>query len=127
MILECDCTRANASAIAEIDVFGGRDLAHIHVRVSSAADRAMVAAAVAPGRCHILIKDLEEVVRASEQDLAESRRASAKVTGRGRRQAARWHDTYHTYDETKEWYTSVADDFPLITKLVPSIGLSGEG
>mmetsp|Transcript_21794 Transcript_21794/g.56809 ORF Transcript_21794/g.56809 Transcript_21794/m.56809 type:complete len:444 (-) Transcript_21794:155-1486(-) len=127
-VVKCEVDGMAAAALerlsTEYDVFAVRGTS-MHIRAETAAARAEIEAMVPSGSCETLVADLEGAAVAFEADLVASRPQFTSV--RTRRQAGSWHASYHRYDEIKEWYTTIADEFPLITKLVPSIGKSGEG
>jgi len=110
---------------------------HIHVRVTSADERAEVEATV--GSVCEYLYDLEDVVSSFEDELTTSRRLFAEdlafdnfTTSSFERKLATsrqgndWFATYHTFREIVLWYKDLNSDYPSITTFVNSVGKSRE-
>jgi len=89
----------------------------VDVRTKTSAEVDTINKVFAANACTVLIPDMEAAMQEFERDLVNSRTNSQ----------AEWFEAYHTYDEIVGWYSDIADEFPLITKLVPSIGRSFNG
>eukprot|EP00040_Diaphanoeca_grandis_P038854 m.257536 g.257536 ORF g.257536 m.257536 type:complete len:438 (+) comp35393_c0_seq1:111-1424(+) len=117
-VLRCNTSAVSSTTLERVqinyDVMAGNGV-HVDVRAQNEQEIASVHEAF--GGCVVLIPDMEQAMQEFEDDLRKTRSTTK----------ADWFQAYHDYGEIVDWYTDIAEEFPDLTRLNPSIGSSHEG
>jgi murein tripeptide amidase MpaA len=108
-----DCQKTASLPWDQLDLWGSHDESITTVRTRDSAELALLNAS---GACVTQNDDVETLVANWEKANLEA--SLSKTAG--------WHESYHEYDDMKEWYQNTLGASDLVT-YVPSIGKSVEG
>jgi hypothetical protein len=97
-----------------IDIWAVHPDGLVDIRVKNDEELALVEKAF--GECNVVIEDMENFIE--EHEFPEVERSGAPED---------WFLDYHTYNDTKQWYSDLARQFPNQARYVGTIGRSFEG